>query len=888
MMNIFTKISLFASLMLITAFTFAQTTISGVIKDPLDNEGLIGANVVIKGTTEGTVTDFDGNFSLTTKIPTPFTVVFSYLGFSSQEVEITGSQMGLEIVLEEEGLLMNEVVVSASRVEERIMESPVTIEKMDPIAIKQASTADYYDAIANLKGVQSTSGSLSITSINTRGFGSISNTRFVQLMDGMDNAAPLLNFPTGNIVGISELDIHSVELIPGAASALYGANAFNGILLMKSKNPFIYQGFSASVKGGFTNSFNDTHHPYYAAAARYAKSFANDKLAFKVNIAYMGATDWAADDYFTGRRTETIEFPASYGESAFDGLNTIGDETQIFVPMSFAAGLLAPQYAENADLLGALAPAGADLSEEGLSMSIMNLPDADLRRTGFTEESLLGGNRDATSFKVDGALHYKITDNIEMSYAYRRGSGNGVYQGSERYALRDLVQQFHKFEVTGKAFTVRAYTSITDDGDSYNTAALGAFANEAFLPTAPRTPDTHPGIDPSLYGTSWLTHYLGAYGLMGLLYTDFDGMDISNADENSAHRIARQVADGKVTNAADALLVDILIGLVRPDGDAIIPDEGSDEFNAVVDQVREAQLPNGGGFVDNSRLYNVEADYNFSQITDVIEILVGGAWRQYDLFTDGTVFLEDPDGDGINERIHINEYGAFVQIGKKFFDRFKIQASARYDKNQNFDGQISPRVSLVYSAGDRNQHNVRASWQRGFRNPATQDQYIFFPSSAGIILGSVEENAAPFGLHNGGAYTSESVRAAQIAQDPSLLEVFELDYVQPEKLSSVEIGYKGLPHKKFLIDFNTYFNIYKDFIIERIVALKTGVTVGGVYYQGADNVFAGDFGPSGTETSPAQFRPSYNAPVKIKSYGGGLGVTYKMPKGFRFRASYSF
>ncbi|MDZ7648774.1 MAG: Plug domain-containing protein [Cytophagales bacterium] len=118
--------------------------------------------------------------------------------------------------------------------------------------IKQAATPDFYDALANVKGVQTNSGSLNLTSINTRGFATIANVRFVQLVDGMDTQAPLLNFPTGNIIGIGELDAESVELVPGAASALYGPNAFNGILIMKSKSPFEYQGLSAQVKGGVT------------------------------------------------------------------------------------------------------------------------------------------------------------------------------------------------------------------------------------------------------------------------------------------------------------------------------------------------------------------------------------------------------------------------------------------------------------------------------------------------------------------------------------------------------------------------------------------------------------------------------------------------------------
>jgi outer membrane receptor protein involved in Fe transport len=95
--------------------------------------------------------------------------------------------------------------------------------------------------------------SLSFKSINTRGFATVANTRFMQLVDGMDNSSPLLNFVLGNMIGVSEIDVQSVELLPGASSALYGANAFNGILFMNSKSPFTSPGITAYAKFGQTS-----------------------------------------------------------------------------------------------------------------------------------------------------------------------------------------------------------------------------------------------------------------------------------------------------------------------------------------------------------------------------------------------------------------------------------------------------------------------------------------------------------------------------------------------------------------------------------------------------------------------------------------------------------
>ena len=132
--------------------------------------------------------------------------------------------------------------------------------------------------------------------INTRGFSTIDNTGFVQLVDGMDNAAPGLNFAAGNLVGINEIDIQSVELLPGAASALYGANAVKGIMLMNSKSPFDFPGFSAYIKSGVTSSDNGGDNSYYDAAVRLAKNW-NDKFALKAVVSIVEGTDWGATDY---------------------------------------------------------------------------------------------------------------------------------------------------------------------------------------------------------------------------------------------------------------------------------------------------------------------------------------------------------------------------------------------------------------------------------------------------------------------------------------------------------------------------------------------------------------------------------------------------------------
>jgi outer membrane receptor protein involved in Fe transport len=776
----------------------AQTTVSGTVKDSGSGETVAGVNIVVKGSIAGTISDTKGSFNLKVNQAPPFILTFSFIGYKTQEVEIKDAATTLDISIEEQSLLGQEVVVSASRVEESILKSPVTIEKMDILSIRQAATPDFFDALANVKGVQASSGSLNFTAINTRGFATIANTRFVQWVDGMDTQAPLLNFPTGSIMGVGELDAESVELIPGAASALYGPNAFNGIMIMKSKSPFEYQGLSAQVKQGIVNSTAGGSHPLGQYSVRYAKAF-NNKFAFKVNFSYMKTTDWLGNDYKTDRVNPESTTNLS-NNSNFDGLNRYGDEAVIAVPIGGTFGTL------------------------------------DLRRTGFNEEDVLkafGDNRDAITTKGDAALHYRITDKIEAIYNYRYGGGSSIYQGQEKYALRDFNQQFHKLEIKGDNFFVRAYQSATDAGKSYNLGALGIFANETYSPSA----------------TKWAPEYAQTYVLAMQGYVN--GVPAGNVA--AAHAAARAFADRDR------------------------PQAGTQAFTDLMNQVRGQKFqgtPAGASFTDNSKLYHAEFNYKFFNQIKWAEIQVGGNFRQYNLFSNGTIFNEAPD-DGLNfKRIRINEGGVYTQIAKTFAEKLKVTGSLRFDKNENFDGQFTPRISAVYEISKES--NIRGSFQTGFRNPDTQAQFIYFPSTGGNLLGGTRANAERYGIMEGGSYTSTSYNAfrraggtlnattgAVVTGDASVLQTATLSYVKPEQLQAFELGYKGLIASKLLVDLNGYYTTYTNFIGQQAVVNKVGTT-----HQGRP-IAAGSL-----------WAPYTNLSQEVKTYGVGLGLSYSLPKNF--------
>ncbi|WP_378179539.1 TonB-dependent receptor [Aquimarina sp. SS2-1] len=415
--------------LLLCVISNAQTTINGVVIDDF-NQPIPGANISLKGEAIGTVTDFDGLFSLTVSKKPPFTITASSIGYESGSFEVTSEDQEVVIVLTE-GNVLDLIVISASRAPERLFESPVSIERFGIKEIKNTPSVDFYDGLENLKAVDVNTNSLTFKSINTRGFATFTNTRFVQLIDGMDNTSPSLNFALGNLIGMNELDVENVELLPGASSALYGANAFNGILFMTSKNPFDKQGLSAYAKTGITSQEAAGNNGYYDVGARAAYKF-TDWFAAKVNFSYLTGTDWFATSI------DNVENPGLSREqdAAYNGLNVYGDEVRAFLP------------------------GGAGF----------------VTRTGYNETDLTDYNTE--SIKFDGALHFKPFNNdFEIIYAGKLGKGQTIFQDSNRFSLNDFFFQQHKLEVKNNNFFVRGYISAEDAGDTYDLRFTGININ---------------------------------------------------------------------------------------------------------------------------------------------------------------------------------------------------------------------------------------------------------------------------------------------------------------------------------------------------------------------------------------------------------------------------
>ena len=789
---------------------FAQTSITGTVKEAKTGEPIPGANVKVEGKSIGTTTDFDGNFSFKVAQNPPFTLEISLIGYASTKVEITRSEQSVSVLLDEAATALDEVVVSASRTPERVLESPVTIERMDVREIKNTSSPSFYDGLENLKGVDVNTNSLTFKSINTRGFATFANTRFMQLVDGMDNSSPALNFNLGNLLGMSELDVSTVELLPGASSALYGANAFNGILFMTSKNPFETPGISVYGKTGITSQKAAGDNQFVDAGVRMAYKF-SDKFAAKASFSYMKGTEWHATEY---RDFDNPEFDRS--NPGYNGLNVYGDEVAIVLNFDAASGL----------------PAGT-------------LGAALVSRNGFNEVDLMDGYN-AESAKADFALHYKpFGNNLEVVLNSKFGNGNTIYQGANRYNIKNFFMQQHKLEIKGDNFFVRGYITDEDAGDSYDSRFAAININRSWKPD-----------------TQWFTEYARTY--VGARLGMIPGMPM--LDDTAAHNVARQVAQTG----------------------ALVP--GTVAFKTAFDRITsDPNLGTGSKFQDGSKIYHADANYNFADAIDFADIQVGGSWRQYSLNSFGTIFT-DYDGP-----IKYEEYGAYMQMQKKFVDeRLKFTGSLRYDKAQNFDGNVSPRVSLSYSLGEGKTRNLRASFQTGFRNPTTQDQYIGLDAGSAILMGSAPDNldrytSTPLSVSvPGQAFTGSSViqLSGRAAYDNSfsLSSVLagapaksDFDLVKPEKVTAYEVGYRA-GFGKLSLDMSAYYNQYEDFIGNKTVLVP--------YYGTAGDNALSLLALQNGDRKP--FQVYTNSPADISSYGATIGMDTKILDNYSFGINYTF
>ena len=835
---------------------FAQN-ISGIMLDKQTSEPLISATVMVKGTQTGAVTDIDGKFDLTVTQKPPLTLVFSYIGYENQEIEIATEadlKRSFNIRMGQTENTLKDVEIVDSRITEKQQQSALTVESMGLQAIKQTASSTFYEGLSTLKGVDMTTASMGFVVINTRGFNSTSPVRSLQLLDGADNQAPGLSFSVGNFAGATDIDIQKVDLIVGASSPLYGPNAFNGVLSLQTKNPFIHQGLTMMVKGGERGLFE--------GAFRYAKAIQNkagtDKFAFKLNFSYLRANDWIADNLAASTNSwQPVGNPGGY-----DAVNRYGDELPTAGSNNYDNSFFNRQY-------------------PGLKQFF---------RTGYEEKDVV--EYKVRNMKANTALHYKITDKIEARLAYNFGTGTTVYQGDNRYSLRGLMINHLRAEVIQQdKFYIRAYATFENSGNSYD-AVFTALKMQQYAKndnqwqqnyvsfwnngvpgvTAPGTRVRNlPGF-PSTSSPLWLSNYDSINNVAnGVLAQYQDSLTLW-------HQMARNYADTfSIFGSANSRLV-----------------PGTALFDSVLNDITSRTAFEQGGtlFYDRSKMVHVQGEYKFEPkkkgaSEPIMEIMPGASFRMYFPDSRGTIFSDtmvrnyarDTAGnillDGNGQQIVLDsarrlirnwEVGMYVNLNKKFSfgmgqkHEIILSATVRVDKNQNFPFLVTPAGSVVYSY--KKNHTFRVSYSSAIRNPTLQDQYLYYNVGRAILIGNLN-----------GVDSIATIESLQEYFDSPVPNDTQIVYksvpkVRPERAQTFEIGYKGTIKNKVYIDGSAYVSLYRYFL-----GYQIGATVQNIGF---------------TKQIGQIYRVSANSADRVMTYGVSLGINYFFIKNYSLNGNYSW
>ena len=711
---------------------------------------------------------------------------------------------------------LEEVVVSASKVEESFLQSPVTVEKLNARALRLTPAPSFFEAIEHLKGVQVITPSLAFKVINARGFANTTNVRFAQLVDGIDNQAPHIGGPIGNVLGPSDLDIISVEIVPGTAAALYGLNAINGLANFRTKNPFTTEGLSVQQKTGINhvNDANTGARLFSETSLRYAKAL-SPKLAFKVNGTYLRGYDWIAHN-----------------------------QTDIN-----------PNGNANTSLLGADNPARDPVNSygnESSDRSTLNLggKNYQVARTGYAEKDVVDYH--LRTLKADAALHYKLTPNTELAYTYRVAAFDNVYQRSNRFQLQDYRLQQHALQFTGPVVQARAYFTQENTGQSYNLRSAAENIDRGFKPDATWNRDyttawnaaTHAGQPiAQAHATARAAADTGRPqpGTPTFQQSLSKVQSINNWDIGAALRVRANLlhAEGQV-NLAEAL---------RRAGHRL---PATLDLLAGADHRTYIVVPDGNYFINPEKAKD--------PLRDNLTYGKTGGFLQA-----GARLLAEKIRLTATLRADKNDY---------FTTRFNPRFTAVYSPSQQANFRLSYQSGYRFPSLFEGFSNVNSGQVKRIGGLRVMSDGVFEHSYLRTSIDAfVAANTAYVNANtptNATLAQKQAVQSQAIAQNQRLLVKNAYTYLKPENIRSLELGYKAalLPGRRLLVDVDFYYNTYRDFIaqVEAYVPKTLNPDSAAIYLS--------------AKATQNRYRLWTNAQSKVYNYGGSVGLRYELPGGY--------
>ena len=312
------KLIIFILAMFSTA-AYAQNTVQGTVTDSETSEGLIGANVIISGTTTGAQTDATGKFSFTTDRDYPLTVEISYAGYTTQKVEVTdGNAISVALM---PGIGVGDVVItSVSRKAEKVQDAPASVSVLSAKQLATTAQTNPVRMLVNVPGVQIQQQSAARMNIEMRGAAGLFGTSVFPIMDYRSLVGPGIGTFDGNVGG--NIDLERIEVVRGPGSALYGPGVTSGVIHFITKNPIDHTGTTVQVSAGEANT--------YVASARYAQANEEKTFGFKVNATYSRGDEFTLDPNDPGDAAQMAKFSRTISRpDVVDGVASGTSGTQL-------------------------------------------------------------------------------------------------------------------------------------------------------------------------------------------------------------------------------------------------------------------------------------------------------------------------------------------------------------------------------------------------------------------------------------------------------------------------------------------------------------------------------------------------------------------------------
>jgi len=643
------------------------------------------------------------------------------------------------------------------------------------------------------------------------------------------------------------------------------------VISMQTKDPFQFTGLSASLKAGERNLTE--------FSMRWAAKV-NEKFAYKINVFALKADDWEANNM----DPTDISRDDATNPGGYDAVNRYGDEDW--------------------------------WDDGGDSKTFPGL--GRFYRPGIEEKHLV--DYDTENIKLTTALHYKIKEDLTAIYAVNFGSGTTVYQGDNRYSLKDILFLQNRVELQKKdKWFWRAYSTHEDAGNSY----------DAYF-TALRMQDS------VVSNQSYNLYYTGLWNIfnkpkvrampgapanslpMSQYQSIMDSLIASNPDFfNQLHEDNR--SNVSIATASDALGA-VTIEELESFANQLIP--GTSEFNSLKNHITSTLFTEGGSrFYDKSALYHTQGERTFTYDNGAV-FRIGGNFRLYTPKSAGTIF-SDTAGTVITNR----EAGLYGGWEQSFIDeRLKLSATGRVDKNQNFRALVSPAVSSVYKATEN--QTFRLSFSSAIRNPTLADQYLNYNVGRAVLLGNLDGFDSLVTIDNIADYLGKPANE-RLSHD---FGYFNVDAIRPEKVKTAEAGYRATIGSRVFVDANYYYSLYDDFIgyiigaeieegttaIDRLKSLQVyrvaananeqvttqGFSIGMNTFLGNYQTLTGNYSWNKLTSAVSDpIVPAFNTPEhkfnlgwNIRNYPWnqddskliGAGVNYKWVQGFVFEGSPQF